>query len=218
MNGTIIEIFDDDTTTSIQLVTDTGDTTNIQVANIKLYLDEVDDLVYIYDNSQSLYSKGASAYEPCYYTLDFNQITTPVEPDAANLYMAVLAMMVAATGGGDATAANQVIGNNLLKDTAGGSAFRSTEGGLSVFKDAIGTSHLAYISSYVSSTNSYTISQWGRFTCNVQTQEIFNAATLAQLKIDIQTFKSANPGKALMFQSIFVDGLGYSAFCTFANS
>jgi hypothetical protein len=218
MNGTIVEIYDDNTTSSIQLVTDAGDFTNIQVANIKLYLDATDNIVYIYDNSQSLYSKGASAYEPCYYALDFTQVTTPAEANAGDLYVTILGYMVAAGGGGDATAANQVIEINLLKDTAGGSAFRSTEGGLSVFKDAIGTSHLAYISSYVSSTNSYTISQWGRYTSGVQTQEIFTNATLAGLKTDIQTFKTANPAKALMFQSVFVDGLGYSAFCTFANS
>jgi hypothetical protein len=132
MNGTIVEIFDDNTTGTIQFVTDAGDTTNIKVDNIKIYLDEVDQIVYCYDNSQSLFSKGTGAYEPCFYTLDYLQITTPSEANAGDLYSVILGYIASASaGGGDASAANQLTEiarlNTLIAKDFSTAANQSTE-------------------------------------------------------------------------------------------
>lgn len=105
----IVEVSAETASQAIQLITDDDRTIAIKVNLCKITLDDVNQLVYIYDASQSNVAKGEAVYEPNFYVLNFNDITSPAEANANDLYTTILGYIAEAGGGGggDATAANQ---------------------------------------------------------------------------------------------------------------
>lgn len=121
----VLQFSQDATTSTIQLILDNGNTIQVKIgANIKLKLDAVSDLTYIYDDSQSNIAIGPRIFEPNYYIFDWQTITSPVSGNNDELFTTLLAYMPnptivisgSVTVAGVSTAAKQDIQTGLLTD------------------------------------------------------------------------------------------------------
>ena len=91
------------TSGTLELTTTTGRVIDIKPGLMKAVNDVSNNLVYLYDASQSQLSVGINVFEPSYYTLDPTVIGYP---DSTTMYVALQPMLNA---GGDASASNQVL-------------------------------------------------------------------------------------------------------------
>ena len=105
----VVEVYADTTSQTLQLVMDDGREVNIKVGLCKVGLDVVNHLVYLYEASESQLARGEFVFEPNYYSLNFNTITTPAEANEIDLRDTILGYLADASGVGGATAANQVL-------------------------------------------------------------------------------------------------------------
>ena len=189
----VVQVLPNTTDQTIELIMFDGRQMDVKVNLCKIVLDFVNNLVYLYDASQSNTVIGSDIYEPNYYTLDFNIITNPIVGNATALYYAVLSMLAEAGGGGGggtATDTNQVIQINELKNLSGEtSVFKDSASDESVFIDKIyGTS-------------------------------VFNNSTghgvFYDLNADTSVFIETQSGNS---QSVFLDQSGASVFYDYNNS
>lgn len=100
----------------IQLVMDDGRTVEIKANLMKTGLDPTNDLVYCWDSSQSQIAVGVDVVEPNYYSLDYNNITDPVEASATDLHDTLLDYM--ASAGSSVLPADAATATNQLTEIA----------------------------------------------------------------------------------------------------
>jgi hypothetical protein len=81
----------------IQFLFDDGNFVDTKKNLVKIKLDSVNDLVYMYDSSQSQIAKGVDVYEPNFYILKWQDITSPVVGSALALFTFLQTALTPAT-------------------------------------------------------------------------------------------------------------------------
>lgn len=89
----VVQVHAQPDSNTLELIMDDARTIDIKVDLLKIALDDVHSLVYLYDASESNVARGEFVFEPNFYVLDFNNITDPLEANADDLYSSVLGLI-----------------------------------------------------------------------------------------------------------------------------